>query len=147
MKHQRNLQEPRQYFNNSLCLFCRGWSSFGEYFCHSAKQVYLDGVTYLLAYSRIVFHPSVSCLGLREGDECTGISLITIKAFKAQVLQGVLETRRHQTPQGMLVQHQLPQGPCVIVAALLAAPLARKLISTESTSQPTCGPAEQQTCL
>jgi len=93
MKRQRNRHEPRQYFSNSLCLFCRGWSGFGEYFCHSGKQVYWDGVTYLLVYSRIVFHPSISCLGLNEGDECTGIFLINLKAFKVQVLQGVVETR------------------------------------------------------
>lgn len=52
------------------------------------------GVTYLLLYSRIIFHPSISCWGLNEGDEYPGISLIMIKAFKVQVLGGVVETRR-----------------------------------------------------
>lgn len=37
-KHQRNLHEPRQYFTNNLCLFYRGRSSFGEYFCHSGSR-------------------------------------------------------------------------------------------------------------
>lgn len=82
-----NLHEPRQCVKNSLCLLCWGCSSSGEYSCHS-------GVTYLLLYSGIIFHPSISCWGLNEGDEYPGISLITIKAFKVQVLEGVLETRR-----------------------------------------------------
>lgn len=69
--------------------------------------MYLDSVTYLLVYSRIIFQPSISYLGLTEGDEYIGISLIVIEAFKVRVAQGVLEMRS-QTPQGMLVQHQLP---------------------------------------
>lgn len=94
MKHQRNSHEPRQYFTNSRCLLCRGWSSFAEYFCRSGKQVDLDGVTYLLVYSRLVFHPSISSLGLTEGHEYTAISLIMRKAFNVRVLQGVLQRRR-----------------------------------------------------
>lgn len=38
--------------------------------------------------------PSISCWGLNEGDEYTGISLIMIKVFEMQVLERVLEMRR-----------------------------------------------------
>lgn len=52
------------------------------------------GVTYLLLHSGIIFHPSISCWGLNGGDEYTAISLIMIKAFKVQVLEDILETRK-----------------------------------------------------
>lgn len=143
MKHQGSWHEPRQYFNNSLCLLCRGWSSVGEYFCHSGKQMYGDGVTYLLVYSRIIFHPSISYLGLSEGDEYPGIFLVMLKGSKVVVLQGVLEMRRWP-PQGTTsVQHQLPEGS-FIVADFPAAPL---LESWSAQIWLMCGPAEQHPCL
>lgn len=131
MKSQRNLHEPRQYFSNSLCLFCRAWSSFRECFCPSRKQVYLNGVIYLLVYSRIVFHPSISCLGLNERDEYTGISLILIKAFKVQVLQGVLEPRNQPRHLGGCQFHTSSPGleSCIIVAVLWATPFPGKPIN------------------
>lgn len=72
-----------------------------EQLCRVFLSLWEAGVTYLLLYSRIIFHPSISW-GLNEGDEYPGISLITIKAF--QVQRGNEEEA--QTPPGMLVQAQ-----------------------------------------
>lgn len=140
MKHQRNSHEPRQYFTNSLCLLCRGWSSFAEYFCRSGKQVDLDGVTYLLVYSRLVFHPSISSLGLTEGHEYTAISLIMRKAFNVRVLQGVLQRRRELRHLRGCWFNASPRGS----PGLLPWPpaLAATPPSTESRIRPAGGPAD-----